>query len=229
VRREGFIVRALFCAVLCVAASGCADMPYYDTVSGLWTKKPPDPKTEMPALETRIYALIQEKRHEIDPKAKSLSLDPELVTIARKRSQGMAATGTFTGGSGDPHQSATMLMDEDAKFQGLVGENVAAQRFSAKTGIDVDAYAKRFVDSWLASAPHKENLSFPDYTLTGVGAAANGDTVYVTQLFSSDLGLGPRQDGAPTPQATPVASPAKAKDDQDKVPLRGQILPDGAN
>jgi uncharacterized protein YkwD len=221
VKRRGFIVRAAFCAVLSVAAFGCADMSSF--VTQLWGEKKPDPASQMPALEARIYALIQQKRGEIDPKAKALALDPELVAIARKRSQGMAAANSFSGGSSDPHQSATMLMAEDAKFQGLIGENVAAQHFSAASGIDVDAFAERFVASWVSSAPHKENLSFPDYTLTGVGAAVNGDTVYVTQLFAGDLGLGPRQDGAPKPEATPVASPQNAKDDA--VPLRGPILP----
>jgi uncharacterized protein YkwD len=219
VKRGEFIVRAAFCAVLCVAASGCAETSSFFTQ--LWGEKKPDPASQMPALEARIYVLIQQKRGEIDPKAKPLALDTELVAIARKRSQGMAATNSFTGGSSDPHQSATMLMAEDAKFQGLIGENVAAQHYSAAAGIDVDAFAERFVATWLASTPHKQNLSFPDYTLTGVGAAVNGDTVYVTQLFAGDLGLGPLKNGAPKPEATPLASPQNAKD----VPLRGAILP----
>ena len=120
-----------------------------------------------------------------------------------------------------------MLMDEDANFQGLIGENVAAQHFTPGTGIDVDAFAQRFVESWLASAPHKENLAFADYDRTGVGAAANGDTIYVTQLFTTDLGLGPHKGSAPPSQATPVVSPQKGKDDSEKVPLRGDIAPGG--
>ena len=179
----------------------------------------------MPALESRIYALIVDQRRKLDPKAQFLSLDPELVAIARKRSTGMALRNSFA--SDDPHASATMLMAEDAKFQGLIGENVAAQHFTPDAGIDVDAVAQRFVESWLASAPHKENLGFADYNRTGVGASANGDTIYVTQLFSTDLGLGPYSDSAPRSQAAPVASPQKGKDDNQKVPLRGDIAPGG--
>lgn len=220
-------MQAALCAAILAAASGCAELPFFGGGESRTAAKLPDPQTEMPALEARIYELIQQKRQQIDPKAKHLALDPELAAIAKKRSEAMARTNSFSGGSSDPHQSATMLMDEDAKFQGLVGENVAAQHYVPKVGIDVNVFAERFVDGWLASAPHKENLAFPDYTMTGVGAAVNGDTVYVTQLFASDLGLGPRQDGAPKPQATSVPTPQSAKDDTDKVPLRGDILPGG--
>ena len=49
-------------------------------------------------------------------------------------------------------------------------------------------FAQRFLDEWMKSQPHRENLAFADYDRTGVGAAVNGDTVYVAQLFASDLG-----------------------------------------
>ncbi len=196
-------------------------MPVFD----LFGPEKPEPAAQMPALETRIYALIQDQRHKLDPAAKTLALDPELAAIARKRSTEMASKNSFTNGSGDPHVSATMLMEADAKFQGLVGENVAAQHFTSQSGIDVNVFAQRFVDGWLASAPHKENLSFSDYNRTGVGAAVNGDTVYVTQLFATDLGLGPHSDTAPPSQVTPVENPQQGKDDSEKVPLREAITP----
>jgi uncharacterized protein YkwD len=171
----------------------------------------PDVPAQMPALESRIYALIVDQRRKLDPKAQFLSLDPELVAIARKRSVDMALKNSFA--ADDQHASAAMLMTQDAKFQGLIGENVAAQHFTPSAGIDVEAFAKRFVDGWLASAPHKENLGFADYDRTGVGASANGDTIYVTQLFATNLGLGAHGDGAPPSQAEPVASPQQGKDD----------------
>jgi uncharacterized protein YkwD len=217
--KQASSLRATFCAVLLLFAAGCADL------SSLFAPPKPNVPAQMPALESRIYALIVDERRKLDPKAQFLSLDPELVAIARKRSIGMALRNSFA--SDDPHASATMLMAEDAKFQGLIGENVAAQHFTPGAGIDVDAVAQRFVESWLASAPHKENLGFAEYDRTGVGATANRDTIYVTQLFSTDLGLGPYSDSAPPSQAAPVASPQKGKDDNQKVPLRGDIAPGG--
>ena len=121
---------------------------------------------------------------------KTLMIDPELSGIARKRASDMAAKNYLAHTAPNGDTSATLLMAEDANFQGLLGENIAAQHYQPAIGVDVEGFARRFVDTWLKSAPHKENLSFADYNRTGVGAAVNGDTVYVTQLFSTDLGLG---------------------------------------
>lgn len=208
------IARAAACALVGLAVAGCAD---------LFGPERPDPASQMPALENRILMLVMEERAKKAPAAHRLMVDPELITIARKRSAEMARTNSFSG-NGDPHVSATMLMNEDAKFQGLVGENVAAQHYIPDQGIDVDAFAKRFVDGWTASKPHLDNLSFPDYDHTGVGAAVNKDTVYVTQLFTTDLGLGEKAEQA-TPDVETVKSPREGKDKSQGPPLRGAIVP----
>ena len=155
---------------------------------------PPDPATQMGALETRIEALVEVERLRIDPKAKPLAIDPELGEIARARAADMAAKNYLAHTAPNGDTSATLLMAADAKFQGLLGENMAAQHYRKETDIDVDAFARRFVATWLGSDPHKENLAFAAYNRTGVGAAVNGDTVYVTQLFATDLGMGPHSD-----------------------------------
>ena len=74
-----------------------------------------------------------------------------------------------------------------AKFQGLLGENLAAQHYVKQSGVDVEEFAQRFLDEWIKSQPHRDNLAFADYNRTGVGAAVNGDTVYVAQLFAFNL------------------------------------------
>lgn len=208
------IVRAAICALLGLAVAGCAE---------LFGPSRPDPAAQMPALESRILALVTVERAKAEPKARDLALDSELVTVARQRSAEMARTSSFAG-SGNPHISATMLMNQDAKFQGLVGENVAAQHYLPDQGIDVEAFAKRFVDGWKGSKPHLDNLSFADYDRTGVGAAVNKDTVYVTQLFTTDLGLGAKSDQA-TPNVETVPSPQQGKDNSQGPPLRGAIVP----
>jgi uncharacterized protein YkwD len=196
--------------LLALSAAGCAD---------LFGPSRPDFSAQMPAIEARVFTLVQEERLKINPKARQLMLDPQLVDIARKRSAGMAQARSFT--AADPHASATMLMRQDARFQGLIGENVAAQYYTPQLGIDVEAFAHRFVDGWLASKPHQNNLSFTDYDHTGIGAAVNDDTVYITELFSTDLGLPQQEPG--DPQVEPVASPQQGKDGP--VPLRGAIVP----
>lgn len=207
------IARAALCAFLGVAVAGCA---------GLFGPSHPDPAARMPALEKRIFDLVVETRHKKDPATRALVLDPQLTTVARTRSAEMAKSNSFAGG-GDPHVAASLLMAADAKFQGLVGENVAAQHYTPGQDIDVDAFAKRFVDTWAASKPHLENLSFADYDKSGVGASLNADTIYVAQIFTTDLGMGGKSEqAAPNVQTVPSAREGKEKTSPD---LRGSITP----
>lgn len=145
----------------------------------------------MPALENRIYELVDQERHKIDPKAKELALDSELVGVAREKSRDMADHNYFAHTAPDGQTAAGIIMDKDAGFQGLLGENLAAEHYLKDYDINVDAMAHQFVSLWLASKSHRDNLSLPEYDRTGIGAAVNGDTVYVTELFATDLGLPP--------------------------------------
>jgi hypothetical protein len=74
----------------------------------------------------------------------------------------------------------------------------------------VEDFAQRFLDEWLKSPPHRDNMIFANYDHAGVGAAVNGDTVYVAVLFSTDMGLKPRPDEAPANAVTRWDSPGAA-------------------
>jgi len=177
-RRTVVVGLLLFCAAC--AAGGRQQIS---------TAPPPDPKTLMPALENRIYELVQQERQKIDPKAKALSLDSELVGVAREKSADMASRNYLGDKSPEGRTAAAIIMDKDASFQGLLGENIAAQHYLKDYSLDIEGYAHRFVETWLASKGHLENLAYPVYDRTGVGAAVNGDMVYVTELFATELGL----------------------------------------
>jgi uncharacterized protein YkwD len=170
---------------------------------------PPDPHTQMAALESRILDLIQDERHKIDPNAKVLALDSELVGVARKRSADMAVKNYMLHTAPDGTTSTTLIMDEDPDFQGLLGENIAAQYYTPQLGVDVDAFARRFVAIWLASPDHRSLIATPAYDRTGIGAAVNGNEVFVVELFATDLGLPPPKHAPPAAAApgTPVPAP----------------------
>jgi uncharacterized protein YkwD len=195
----------LFCA-------GCATAPAPPA-----PPPPPDPKTQMAALETRIFDLIQDARHTIDPNAKALALDTELTGVARQRSQDMAAKNYVAHAGPDGQTAASLVMNEDSQFAGLLGENIAARYYSPAAGVNVDAFARAFVKTWLASPAHRENLSFPAYDRSGVGAAVNGKMVFVTQLFASDLGL--------MPDAQPQARTVTRVDLPKPAAIRPQPVP----
>ncbi|HZQ40829.1 MAG TPA: CAP domain-containing protein [Rhizomicrobium sp.] len=171
---------------------------------------PPDPKSQMSALETRIAVLVEEERHRMDPKAKPLAFDAELSKIARARASDMAEKNYLAHQAPDGATSATLLMKDDAKWQGLLGENLAAQHYTKQSGVSVDEFAHRFLEEWLKSPPHRDNMAFVSYDHAGVGAAVNGDTVYVAVLFSTDLGLPPPKSDGPASTVTSLESPAAA-------------------
>lgn len=156
----------------------------------------------MAALESRIFDLVGDERHRLNPAAPPLAPDAELVGVAREKSADMAARNYVAHASPNGQTTAAIIMNEDAAFEGLLGENIAAQPFLKAYGVDVEVFAHRIVAIWVASAPHRENLSDSSYNRAGVGAAVSGETIYVTELFASSL-----QSSAPT--LAPLAPSAR--------------------
>lgn len=207
------IRRAFLFAIAALALQACATTR---EIVSLPQREPVDPHTQMAELERRIFELVQDERHRIDPGAKPLALDSELIGVARAHSEDMAAKNYFAHKSPTGESSADIIMDKDDKWQGLLGENLAAQHFNVGYDVDVELFAHRFVESWLASPSHKDNLAFAAYDKTGVGAAVSGDTIYVTQLFATDLGLPPVKDN---PKSRKVTEYPDAKAARDAPPI----------
>lgn len=180
-------LRRIAAALVFVALAACSNLPSPPA-------PPPDPKTVMGALEQRIAILIEEQREKLEPASHPLAIDPQLSTIAREHSQDMAAKNYIAHASPSGETTGALLMAADPRFQGLLGEDIGALHYAKQTGVDVDSFAKGFVDLWLKSPKHRENLLMADFKLAGIGAAVNGDTVYVTALFATDLGLGPHDE-----------------------------------
>jgi uncharacterized protein YkwD len=199
-------IASLLLAALLLA--GCSVLDFSSSTTA--PAPPPDPKTQMGALEIRIAILVEEQRHKLDPKAKPLAIDPELSGIARARATDMAAKNYLAHAAPNGDTSASLLMKQDAQWQGLLGENLAAQHYTKEGGVVVDDFAKRFLDEWLKSPAHRDNMIFANYDHAGVGAAVNGDTVYVAMLFSTDMGLKPRMEEGPATAVTSWESPAAA-------------------
>jgi len=196
-------------ASLLLTASLLASCSVFDSAPPSPTP-PPDPKTQMGALETRIAVLVEEQRQKLDPKARPLAIDPELSGIARARASDMAAKNYLAHAGPNGDTSASLLMKQDAAWQGLLGENLAAQHYTKESGVAVEDFAKRFLEEWLKSPAHRDNMIFAKYDHAGVGAAVNGDTVYVAVLFSTDMGLKPRADANPVTSVTSWESPSAA-------------------
>jgi uncharacterized protein YkwD len=215
------MIRPALLLLALLVLAGCATPPPAGPVL-------PDPKTQMAALETRIAILVEEQRHRLDPKAHNLAIDPELSKIARARAADMATKNYLAHAAPNGDTSASLLMKQDERWQGLLGENLAAQHYTKRGGVTVDDFAQRFLDEWMKSPPHRDNMAFANYDHAGVGAAVNGDTVYVALLFSTDMGLKPRPPESPANAVTAFESPAAAAAPAAPVPvdplrLRGTV------
>jgi len=191
---------------------GLSAPPMAEAAATVPLPPPPDPKTQMAELETRLSVLVDETRRKLDPKARPLALDAELVKIARARAADMAAKNYLAHAAPNGDTSASLLMAADEKYQGLLGENLAAQYYRAESGVDPKVFAQRFLATWMDSPPHRDNLTYAAYDRTGVGAAVNGDTVYVALLFSTTT----TANGSGS-----VATFASPQEAQAPAPLRG--------
>ena len=129
--------------------------------------------------------LVEEQRLRLAAGAKPLALDQELDGAAQAHADAMAIAKTFDPDSGSNRAIETLL--DDPRFYGFVGENVAAQFYTASVGMDPDKYAQGFLDIWLGSEQHKSNITFPAFGKTGIGIAVTGDEVFVAQLFATEM------------------------------------------
>jgi uncharacterized protein YkwD len=166
--------------ILCVLLiAGCASAP---------GPVPPPIQQEVALLKERLFVLIEEERHRLNAQAKPLALDPELSAAAQAHSDDMASKRSFDTMNPDGNLAVNTLL-HDPKFRGFVGEISAAQYFTPAAGFDPDAYARGFLAIWLNSPDHRNNLSYANFDRTGIGVAVNGNTIYVAEVFATDLGL----------------------------------------
>lgn len=143
---------------------------------------------QLAAMKSRLLVLVEEERGRAG--AKALRLDPQLVAAAQAHSDDMARKRSFDAMNPDGNVAVNLLL-RDPRFGGFVAENSAAQYFTPAAGMDPDAMAKIFLDIWLASPSHRHNVVYSEFDRAGIGIAVNGNTVYASAVFATDLGVYP--------------------------------------
>ena len=169
--------------ILALMLAGCANQGQLSAKSTLAS----NPHQQLAEMERRIFVLVERDRLKTNPAARPLALDPELTAVARTHSEDMAREHFLGHRAPNGETTARLIMARDKSFQGLLGENIAAQYYTKAAGININTYARRFVKTWMQSKSHRDNLAFSDYTQTGVGVAINGHEVFVTQLFADAM------------------------------------------
>jgi len=120
-------------------------------------------------MEQEIYELVNDHRDSIGLPA--LVLDSFIVEEARNHSLNMAKGITPFGHDGFNERAGRIFSELGGE---VVGENVAKGNYP-------DAWS--YVNSWLNSPSHKENIE-KDYNYTGIGVAkADNNYNYCTQIF----------------------------------------------
>jgi len=163
-------VVVLFIAVLLAACAGI---------------RAPGYEQQLAAMKSRLLVLVEEER--VRAGAKSLRLDPQLVAAAQAHSDDMARKRSFDAMNPDGNLAVNILL-RDPRFGGFVAENSAAQYFTPAGGLDPDAMARGFLQIWLASPSHRQNVVYREFDRAGIGIAVNGNAVYAAAVFATDLG-----------------------------------------
>ena len=105
-----------------------------------------------------------------------LEFDPSLATVARWRSEDMAARGYFSHDIGG-YQVFQVLRDQGVTYR-VAGENLAYNYYSSE---ETAARAERAL---MESPSHRDNILRSDYTHIGIGVAQAPDGRFLfTQLF----------------------------------------------
>jgi uncharacterized protein YkwD len=181
----------LFFAFLATACANAPPPPAPPPAISAPAPSPPPRRSleqQVQAVKLKLFILVEEQRHRLNAEARPLALDPQLAAAAQAHSDDMAMKKSFDvmNPNGNPALNALLA---DPKFRGFVGENSAAQYFTPGVELDADALAKGFLDIWLNSPNHKNNLVFGRFDRTGIGVAVGGDMIYASELFATDLGL----------------------------------------
>lgn len=132
------------------------------------------------AIEHEVHSrsnLAREKRNRED-----LIFDKALTEYARGRSMDMLDRNYFSHTSPDGCGIGCNL--ELSEYETFVwGENIA--RYAPYNESTMQAVAEIFVEKWLKSSGHRDNLLSKQYTHEGVGAAILGDQIIITVIFAT--------------------------------------------
>jgi len=158
-RRLRSICLVVFCLTLILATSGCSE----EAAPSGSPQNEDQPASLDHSLEEDIFGLINEAR--TDGGLQPLTRDSTMDALALQHSRDMETANRL---SHDGFQARAS--DITGKLGAhTVGENVAVGYGTAQA----------FVDGWLGSKGHRDNIMNPSYCRTGIGCHEG----YATQIF----------------------------------------------
>lgn len=151
-------------AVLLLVAAGC----------GGSSSAPTAPSSSLAEVELLSFRLVNEERasHQVEP---MLDAETALDRVAREYSERMRDEGFFSHVAPDGATLADRLAQAGVGFV-YAGENLARVANAANPA----TYAHQLL---MQNPQHRDNILSSDFVDLGVGAAASGDTIWITQIF----------------------------------------------
>jgi uncharacterized protein YkwD len=151
------------------------------------------PAARTDALAARLVAIVNARRATL--KRPPLSMDPRIDRVARDYASAMAASGRFS------HRSRGQAAGDRLRAASIVDWDVVAENLALSSTVrpprtrgsgreahvchDVGSLAADIESGWYESPAHRRNMSLPELTHVGTGAAydAKTDTVYLVQVY----------------------------------------------
>lgn len=143
------------------------------------------PVEALDQVEQRVFDLTNEQRTQWG--LRPLYHDGSLSAAARRHSEDMLRRGFFDHVNPDHETPADRVALIHRQLIGSSGENIWMR--SGDAASQVSSLAKEALASWMASPAHRENILTPHYTHLGVGVAAMGSEVRLTQVMADIEGL----------------------------------------
>ena len=141
--------------------------------------RPPTP-TQPTNLTTLIHSLTNTARAK-DNRA-VLSFDTKLSDLAKERSEDMIRQNYFSHTS--PNSCDLSCRFKNSNYQTLTwGENLAES--TSHDMLSNQELAEMFMESWLNSNGHRDNLLSKKFTHQGIGTAVKGGRIVVTVVFAT--------------------------------------------
>ncbi|MFZ2086965.1 MAG: CAP domain-containing protein [Desulfobaccales bacterium] len=149
----------------------------------LSARRPPGPYARgvsyLSDLERTIYRFTNEVRQKngVSP----LTWENSLCDVARAHSADMLVRNYFSHNNPEGRSPHERIVAGSRFPLSMTGENIWTS--SGRQQGDPRQLARIIVDNWMSSPGHRQNLLHPGFTDIGVGVAARGTDVMVTQVF----------------------------------------------
>jgi uncharacterized protein YkwD len=192
-----FVATLVCAASAALAGVACGEPPARTTPGPEWAAAT---AAKMDSLAARLVALVNARRASL--KRPPLSVDPRIGRVAREYASAMAASGRFS------HRSQGQAAGDRLRAASIVDWDVVAENLALSSTVrpppsgrareaslchDVDSLAADIESGWYESPAHRRNMTLPELTNVGTGAAydTKTDTVYVVQVYVRKLSKAP--------------------------------------